>query len=97
MKKVLAAIFLLCSSLASADTTLDKQIIIFESSCIEYYNGLIERKLGEDKSPESRKKWEDILYKDYRFAKDAANPEPERLKAIQQANLMCTVQQRMKL
>jgi|GEM_PF-3767769 len=97
MKKIILITLLCTPSVGFADSAVDKQIIMFESSCLEYYGGLIERKLGEDKSPEARKKWEDTLYKDYRFAKDENNSQPDRLKAIQQANLMCNVQQRMKL
>lgn len=80
---------------ASAKIDLETQIALFESSCIEYYEGVIDRKMGDDKSPEKRKKWEDTLFKDYRFAKNPNNPTEERLKAIKQANLMCDVQRKL--
>lgn len=97
MKKLIMLILMLAPYFVYAKSKTDIQITLSESSCIDYYNGLIERKLGDDKSPEARKKWEEMFLTDYRFAKDTQHPEQERLKAIEQANLVCNVQQRMKL
>lgn len=89
-----------CASPTSTEgnlTKLDRRISLFESSCVNYYEDVISRKLGDDKSPESRKKWEDVFYVDYRFAKDIANPEDARLKAIEKAYMLCDVQRKLNI
>ncbi|WP_347332741.1 hypothetical protein [Marinimicrobium locisalis] len=95
MKIALTIVVSFISISANAKSALETQIILFESSCIEYYEGVIDRKVGNNSSPEERKKWEDTLFKDYKFSKNPDNPEKERLKRIKQANIICETQRKL--
>ena len=75
-----------------ASITTDEKLSMYETKCVPYLDKVVQRKMGDDKSPENQEKWESVIFKDYNIAKDMNNSEQVRDQAISKASQSCNVQ-----
>lgn len=95
MKKSISLISIIFVATGCASITTEQKLSSYEKYCVPYLNTVIDKKVGEDTSPDLRAKWESIIFKDYKIATDANNSEEVRDNAISNASLMCDVQKRL--
>ncbi|BFM48505.1 hypothetical protein THO17_06680 [Marinomonas sp. THO17] len=95
MKKLGLVLSVMVFATACSSMSIETYVSMYEKDCVPYLNSVIDQKVGDDSSAETRSKWEETMFKNYNIAKDMNNAEEVRKKAIRQASMTCDVQKKL--